>query len=763
MRVIYNIAKAELQVLFYSPIAWIILLLYTFQVGMGFMSNFVDFVYSQETFNEGSNLTYQLFSSGYAGLYNIAMKYLYLYIPLLTMNVMSREYASGSIKMLYSSPVSNRQIVLGKFLSMMLYVGILMGVLVVYILMCACVVERLDIPAVLVGLLGVYLVTCTYAAIGLYMSTLTSYQIIAALGTLAILTFLHYVGGMWQDIAFVRDLTYWLSVTGRANEMIVGLLCSEDFLYFILVTLFFLQLSILFLYRKRHKVSAWSMLRNYGGLFCIVFLLGYLTSRPQFMAFYDATRFKVNTLTPASQEILEKIDDGLTLTTYTNLMTEDFVIAQPTNLNTDKRRFRQYIRFKPEMKMEYVYYYDSSVVDPSVRIFPGEPFEERVSKFADAMGVNLADYLSPAEIRKQVDLSGEEGRFVRQFKRENGETAFLRIYSDMIRFPMESEISAALKKLVRRSPLVGFVRGHGERNIQGTGLRGYDLFTTRLDQRRALVNQGFDVIETSLDSITLQKVDILVIAEPREDFSEKEMCVLEQYINRGGNLVLLTNPTREKVMEPILALLGVRQVPGTLARLSTEIAPHIMLAKTTPEACQLSHILVGTSGMYYVAMEGVAALDMVTDKGFDVIPMLSCDSTWNELKTFNFKDSIPEYQPFVGERLDNYDVMLALQRSVGEKEQRIIVSGDSDFLSNGGIGATYNLKVAPVNYEFLMGMFNWLSFEDLPLDVRRPAPVDNTFFISSGAAEVLKIVLVWGLSIVLLAVACILGIRRRGR
>ena len=177
----------------------------------------------------------------------------------------------------------------------------------------------------------------------------------------------------------------------------------------------------------------------------------------------------------------------------------------------------------------------------------------------------------------------------------------------------------------------------------------------------------------------------------------------------------------------------------------------------------MSHILVGTSGMYYVAMEGVAALDMVTDKGFDVIPMLSCDSTWNELKTFNFKDSIPEYQPFVGERLDNYDVMLALQRSVGEKEQRIIVSGDSDFLSNGGIGATYNLKVAPVNYEFLMGMFNWLSFEDLPLDVRRPTPVDNTFFISSGAAEVLKIVLVWGLSIVLLAVACILGIRRRGR
>ena len=260
MRTVYDIAKAELQVLFYSPIAWIILLLYTFQVGYGFMEGYVSFVYSQEMFGEAGNLTHLLFSSGYAGIYNLAMKYLYLYIPLLTMNLMSREYVTGSIKMLYSSPVSNGQIILGKFLSMVIFVGMLMGVLAVYVVLCGLTVENLDIPAVLVGLLGVFLVTCTYAAIGLYMSTLTSYQIIAALGTLAVLTFLHYVGGMWQEVAFVRDLTYWLSVRGRADEMIVGLLCSEDLLYFILVTYFFLQLSILFLRVKRQKVGCWKVI-----------------------------------------------------------------------------------------------------------------------------------------------------------------------------------------------------------------------------------------------------------------------------------------------------------------------------------------------------------------------------------------------------------------------------------------------------------------------------------------------------------------------
>ena len=749
--------------LFYSPIAWIILLLYTFQVGYGFMEGYVSCVYSQEMFGEVGNLTNLLFSSGYAGIYNLAMKYLYLYIPLVTMNLMSREYLSGSIKMLYSSPVSNAQIIWGKFLSMVAFVGVLMGVLVVYIVLCALTVEHLDLPAVLVGLLGVFLVTCTYAAIGLYMSTLTSYQIIAALGTLAILSFLHYVGGMWQDIAFVRDLTYWLSVRGRANEMIVGLLCSEDLLYFFLVSFFFLQLSVLFLRTKRQKVGAGRVALNYGCLIVGVFLFGFLSSRPHLMSFYDATRFKTNTLTPASQEILKRVEGGLTLTTYSNLMNEDFSLTLPSNINNDKRRFRQYTRFKPEMKMEYVYYYDSCVVDPSENIFPGVPFDERVKRFAEAMGVDLSNYLPPAEIRERVDLRGEEGRFVRQFKRDNGDASFLRIYSDMLRHPQESEISASLKRLVRRPPLVGCLTGHGERNFQGHGLRGYSLFASQKDHRYALVNQGFDVAEVSLGSPLIDSVDVLLIAEPREAFSDVELAALQRYIERGGNLVVLTNPGREQAAAPLLALLGVRQLPGTLVKLSKELLPNITLAKTTPAAGELSYFFRGTMGIYSVAMEGVAGLELAEEKGFASCPLLTCDSLWNELQVTNFEDTVPAFDPERGEKLGSYQAMLALWRNVGEKEQRIIVSGDADFISNGGLLATYNLKTAPVNYEFLLGMFNWLSDGDLPIDVRRPAAIDNAFEVSSLTADILRGCLVWGFPLVLFFSACVLWMRRRGK
>ena len=50
---------------------------------------------------------------------------------------------------------------------------------------------------------------------------------VAAMGTLAVLSVLNFIGSVGQDMAFVRDVTYWLSISGRAEEFINGLICSE--------------------------------------------------------------------------------------------------------------------------------------------------------------------------------------------------------------------------------------------------------------------------------------------------------------------------------------------------------------------------------------------------------------------------------------------------------------------------------------------------------------------------------------------------------
>lgn len=55
---------------------------------------------------------------------------------------------------------------------------------------------------------------------------------------------------------------------------------------------------------------------------------------------------------------MKQLKGGLTITTYTNLLDENYWIALPGAINTDLERFEKYLRFKPEIKMKYVYYYD---------------------------------------------------------------------------------------------------------------------------------------------------------------------------------------------------------------------------------------------------------------------------------------------------------------------------------------------------------------------------------------------------------------------
>ena len=112
MKIIYRIALAELQSLFYSPVAWLILIVFTIQCSFAF-TGVVDANVVRKAMGYGvGNLTLDIYA-GMHGFFKTLQEYLYLYIPLLTMGLMSGELSSGSIKLLYSSPVRNSQIILG--------------------------------------------------------------------------------------------------------------------------------------------------------------------------------------------------------------------------------------------------------------------------------------------------------------------------------------------------------------------------------------------------------------------------------------------------------------------------------------------------------------------------------------------------------------------------------------------------------------------------------------------------------------------------
>lgn len=248
--------------MFYSPVAWLILVVFAFHTGLIYADLLNDFVHQQAMEKKLSGLTALVFGkSDFFGLMSdktfflAVTKYLYLYIPLITMGVLSKEYSSGSIRLLFSSPISNKSIVVGKYMAVMTFGLILWGIVFLYVLYSGIVIGQFDWGHAWVGLLGVFLLIGVYSAIGLFMSSITVYPVVAALGTLALLAVLNYIGNIGQGIDFFRDITYWLALNRKMKDFAIGLIPSESVIYFLALILFFLYMTLLRLTNMRTRAA----------------------------------------------------------------------------------------------------------------------------------------------------------------------------------------------------------------------------------------------------------------------------------------------------------------------------------------------------------------------------------------------------------------------------------------------------------------------------------------------------------------------------
>lgn len=769
MKKICRIAKAELLTMFYSPVAWLILIVFTIQIGISYVAILKGVTNTQHMgYNYGS-LTPSLLLDQIDGLFTVMQKYLYLYMPLLTMGLMSREYSSGTIKLLYSSPITAKDIILGKFLGMLYYGAILLGILLILVLGFAVTVDNFNYAELFSGILGMFLLLGAYSAIGLFVSSLTSYQVVAAIGTLVLLAVLNYANQLWQDIAFVREITYWICLSGRSGPMTGGLICSEDVIYFLVVIAMFLSLSILRLQSTRQSESKIKTVGKYMALIASVVVVGYITSRPVFMYYYDVTETKRNTLSTGSQEVMEKLDGKVTITTYVNILDDNSYLAMPSTVKEDEDRFKQYLRFKPDMKLKYVYYYADAGNDRFKRIYPGLSPKEQMEKEAELKEVSPKLFLPVEEVAKTIDLSGEGYHFVRVIERENGQSAFLRLFNDMMKLPGESEISIAFKRFTTKLPIVGFLTGQGEPVITGDGLsRDYTMFADTKTFRQSLVNQGFDVqpVSVSDGQDIPDNIDIIVIADMNRPLTDDEQVKLDKYIARGGNMLIAGRARKHEIMNPLVEQFGVKFLPGTLVQKHVDEGPNVVYMSATPEMQQLSYLMdpLGPPRNAKVVMADASGMEYTTDKGYDVKVILRTDSTgcWNETETIDFVNDSVACNPAAGEVEQSYPTGLALTRKVGEKEQRILVLSDATAISNGELSGRrriYNV----LNYTLITGGFNWFSYGEAPIDIRRPSPTDMKSTLTRDDMVYVKAICFGILPGLLLLFAVVSGIRRQRR
>ena len=347
------------------------------------------------------------------------------------MGLMSREINGGTIKLLYSSPIKVREIIFGKFLAMMIYNLALVGVLAIIVVCGLFNLHAADAGMLISGLIGIYILLCAYAAIGLFMSCLTAYQVVAALSTLVLLAALSYIGTVWQDIDFVRDLTYFLSISGRTDNMLFAtsdhdkgpVLTSRCIIFW-----FFFTFSIYKLQGDRESKPAWIKAGRYVLIVVAALTVGYVSARPGLIGYVDLTATRSMTLTANSQNIIREMgDEPLEVTSYINLLDGRFYFGRPESRNQDLARWEPYLRFKSNIAFKYVYYYDSTNKD-LFKYNPGKNVQTLAEQYARSMKLDLQHFKTPDEIHRLIDLRPPENRYVMQPTPQGRFATFLRLY-----------------------------------------------------------------------------------------------------------------------------------------------------------------------------------------------------------------------------------------------------------------------------------------------------------------------------------------------
>lgn len=236
---IISIALRELRSMFLSPLAWTVLAVIQLVLAWSFFTQ-IDFF-----FNIQSQLVTLPNAPGVTDLvvmptFEVASIILLMVTPLLTMRLISEERRNGSIALLLSSPISMTEIVLGKFTGIVLFMLIFITMISLMPLSLLMGTE-LDLGKLAAGMFALMLLLSSFSAAGLYLSSLTSNPVVAAISTFGLLLLLWIINSNTGDASNTLDQ---LSLLGHFAPMLRGLINTADIAYFILFIATFLLLTI---------------------------------------------------------------------------------------------------------------------------------------------------------------------------------------------------------------------------------------------------------------------------------------------------------------------------------------------------------------------------------------------------------------------------------------------------------------------------------------------------------------------------------------
>lgn len=431
-------------------------------------------------------------------------------------------------------------------------------------------------------------------------------------------------------------------------------------------------------------------------LFCTVIgLLAWLSLQYRFE--YDFTANKRNSLSPVTIKLLEKIPGEIKITSFIPDS------AMQSSHKYVRELVGRYQKYKKDITLE--------IINPDIA--PDKVRQLRVTHY----GETIVEYQGRNEHINQLN---------------------------------EKHLSNTLQRLLRQGErLVLFVSGHGERSPDGKANFSWSHFATKLHDK------GFKTALLKLaENPRIENASAVVIASPQTDFLPGEVKLLLEYIKQGGNLLWAQEPaTSLHGLKPLADLLGIDFYPGTIVDPTTQMLnikdPTFSLITSYPQ-----HAI--TRDFQYISIfpRAVGIVHNKDKDNWQAKPFLqTAPRSWSETGVLKGSIDYNKDSDFVGP----LTIGLAMTKKNDEKnkkQQRIVILGDGDFLSNTYLGNQGNMSIG-------FNIMNWLSNDDDFLDIPDNSAIDRQIVISDLAGAIFGLFFLVVLPLVLLISGILIWYRRR--
>lgn len=374
-----------------------------------------------------------------------------------------------------------------------------------------------------------------------------------------------------------------------------------------------------------------------------------------------------------------------------------------------------------------------------------EALEKHLSRYKKHNAKLTIDYINP-------DFAPD---LVRQFNiQQQGEMIVSHGVQKTHVFDLsEQSLTNALISVSRsKEQWLVFIEGHGERSPFGQ--QNYNLSTWA----EQLNNKGFKYQALNLveHSQIPENTAALIIASPETPWLEGEIDIIQDYISQGGNVLWLADPNTHHHLSPVAEQLDIEFISGTVIDPNAEL-----LGINDAQFCLINdyanHPIGQATTSVTIYPKAVAIEPSSNDSEWHQVSLLnSQDNVWSKATEIDhdsplqFEHGVDTAGPL------SLAYLLTRDHSDKEKQQRIAIIGDSDFVSNSYIGNAANLELG-------LALINWLAEDDELINIAVKTTLDNSLDLSRSESLIIGLGFLIVMPVILFVIAFAIWRIRRQR